>query len=306
MKSSQKIIYQTNRGATMFEKFARSWELVKASGDVLVTDKQLLVFPLVSSIAAGIVCLAFILPMLGLGGLDGLTGMIDGFDDDGRKVSAGTYLLGFLFYLTQYFVIFYFNAALICAVMIRLDGGSPTVSDGFKIANSKFVVIFCYAMIAATVGMILRVIQERVGFIGSIIVGLIGVAWTLATSMVVPVLVTQHVGPIEAVQESAALVKKTWGENIIGNAGIGIAFGFIGLFMAVISAGLLLVAFVTKSIFIIVATILLVVVAFTVLSLVQAALAGIYSAALYRYGETGESALGFDNSLLGTAFTPKD
>jgi hypothetical protein len=285
----------------MFEKFARSWELVKASGNVLVTDKQLLVFPLVSSIAAGIVGLAFILPMLGLVGLDGLTGMVDG----GRKVSAGTYLMGFLFYLSQYFVIFYFNAALIGAVMIRLDGGSPTVSDGFRIANSKLVVIFCYAMIAATVGMILRVIQERVGFIGSIIAGLIGVAWTFATSMVVPVLVTQNVGPIEAVQESASLVKKTWGENIIGNAGIGIAFGFFGFIMLIISAVLLFAAFATKSIFVIGLVILLVVAAFIVLSLVQAALSGIYSAALYRFAESGESALGFDKHLLGTAFAAK-
>jgi Family of unknown function (DUF6159) len=288
----------------MFEKFARSWELVKASGDVLVTDKQLLVFPLVSSIAAGIVSLAFILPMLGLGGLDGLTGMIDGFGD-GRKVSVGTYLLAFLFYLTEYFVIFYCNAALIGAVMIRLDGGSPTVSDGFKIANSKLVVIFCYAMIAATVGMILRVIQERVGFIGSIIAGLIGVAWTFATSMVVPVLVTQDVGPIEAVQESAALVKKTWGENIIGNAGIGIAFGFFGFIMLIISAMLLFAAFATKSFFVIGLVIFLIVAAFIVLSLVQAALSGIYAAALYRYVESGESALGFDKNLLGTAFATK-
>jgi Family of unknown function (DUF6159) len=288
----------------MFEKFARSWELVKASGNVLVTDKQLLVFPLVSSIAAGIVGLAFILPMLGLGGLDGLTGMIDGFDD-GRKVSVGTYLLAFLFYLTEYFVIFYCNAALIGAVMIRLDGGSPTVSDGFRIANSKLVVIFCYAMIAATVGMILRVIQERVGFIGSIIAGLIGVAWTFATSMVVPVLVTQNVGPIEAVQESASLVKKTWGENIIGNAGIGIAFGVVGFFVSIVSALVLIVAFATKSVFIISLAILLVAATLILLSLVHAALSGIYSAALYRYAESGEGALGFDKDLLGTAFAAK-
>jgi hypothetical protein len=73
----------------MFEKFSRSWELVKASGSVLATDKQLLVFPLVSSIATVIVCLAFILPALGLGVLDGL-------DGDG-EFSAGAYVLGFLF-----------------------------------------------------------------------------------------------------------------------------------------------------------------------------------------------------------------
>jgi Family of unknown function (DUF6159) len=281
----------------MFEKFSRSWELVKASGDVLATDKQLLVFPLISSIAAGVVSLAFILPALGLGVLDGLEG--------GKALSAGTYLLGFLFYLTQYFVIFYFNAALIGAVMIRLDGGSPTVGDGLRIANSKLGAIFGYAMIAATVGMILRAIQERVGFIGSIITGFIGVAWTLATSMVVPVLVTKDIGPIEAVKESAMLLKKTWGENIIGNAGIGIVFGFFQIVTIVIAGALLFAAFGTKSVVAIVGVVVLAVIALILLALVQAALTGIYSAALYRYADTGEGSLGFDKNLLGTAFAPK-
>lgn len=280
----------------MFEKFSRSWELVKASGSVLAEDKQLLVFPLVSSIATAIVSLAFILPALGLGVLDGL--------DDGY-ISAGGYALGFLFYLSQYFVIFYFNAALIGAVMIRLDGGSPTVGDGLRIANSKLGAIFGYAMIAATVGMILRAIQERVGFLGSIITGLIGVAWTLATSMVVPVLVTRDVGPIEAVKESALLLKKTWGENIIGNAGIGIVFGFLMFATAILAAVMVFVAFATKSILLIGMVIVLAVAAFILLGLVQAALTGIYSAALYRYAESGEGTLGFDKNLLGSAFAVK-
>jgi hypothetical protein len=281
----------------MFEKFSRSWELVKASGDVLATDKQLLIFPLVSSIATVVVSLAFILPALGLGVLDGLSG-----DGD---LSAGAYVLGFLFYLAQYFVIFYFNAALIGAVMIRLDGGSPTVGAGLNIANSKLGAIFGYAMIAATVGMILRAIQERVGFLGSIITGLIGVAWTLATSMVVPILVSRDVGPIEAVKESAVLLKKTWGENIIGNAGIGIVFGFLSVALIVIAGVMVFAASASKSIFAIVAVIVLAVATFILLGLVQAALTGIYSAALYRFAETGETSLGFDKNLLGNAFAVK-
>jgi Family of unknown function (DUF6159) len=281
----------------MFEKFSRSWELVKASGEVLATDKQLLVFPLISSIAAVLVSLAFILPALGLGVMDGLK--------SGHAISASSYLLGFLFYLSQYFVIFYFNAALIGAVMIRLDGGSPTVSDGIAIANSKLGAIFGYAMIAATVGMILRAIQERVGFIGSIITGFIGVAWTLATSMVVPILVTKDIGPIEAVKESAFMLKKTWGENIIGNAGLGIVFGFFQIVTIVIAAGLMFAAIGTKSVAAIVIVVVLAVATFVLLALVQAALTGIYSAALYRYAETGEGSLGFSKNLLGTAFAPK-
>ena len=84
-----------------------------------------------------------------------------------------------------------------------------------RIATSKMGTIAGYALIAATVGMILRAIQERVGFIGRIIVGLLGVGWTVATYLVVPVLVTRDVGPIDAVKESAGWLKKTWGENVI-------------------------------------------------------------------------------------------
>ena len=130
----------------------------------------------------------------------------------------------FLFYLVQYFIIFFFNSALVGAAMIRLDGGDPTVRDGLRIASSKIVPIIGYAAIAATVGLILRIIEERAGFIGRWIAGLFGLAFTVATFLTVPILVTRDVGPVEAVKESAVLLKKTWGENIIGNAGMGLVF----------------------------------------------------------------------------------
>jgi hypothetical protein len=127
----------------------------------------------------------------------------------------------FLFYLVQYSIIFFFNCALVGAAMIRLDGGDPTVRDGLRIASSRIVQIIGYAAIAATVGLILRLIEERAGFIGRWIAGLIGLAFTVATFLTVPILVSRDVGPVEAVKESAALLKKTWGENIIGNGGMG-------------------------------------------------------------------------------------
>ena len=179
----------------MFERLSRSWQLVKASGAVLQQDKELLLFPLISSIVTVAVVAAFLLPLFGLGALDGLGG--------GGPVPVAAYVVAFLFYLCQYFVIFYFNAALVGAAMIRLDGGNPTLSDGLRIANSKAMNILGYAAIAATVGMILRAIQERVGFLGKIVTGIIGAGWTLATSMVVPVLVSRDVGPVDAVKESA-------------------------------------------------------------------------------------------------------
>ena len=282
----------------MFERLSRSWQLVKASGAVLKQDKELLLFPLISSISTLLVLACFAVPVIGLGALDGLTGRGDGV------ISTAAYLIAFLFYLSQYFVIFFFNAALVGAAMIRLDGGNPTLGDGLRIASSKAGSILGYAFIAATVGMILRAIQERVGFLGKIIVGILGAGWTLATYMVVPVLVTRDVGPVDAVKESAMLLKKTWGENIAGQAGLGLAFGLIQF--GIIIGGILLVvaAAMTQNMPLTILTAALVVVAVLVTALIHAALAGIYSAALYRYASGGEDTAGFNTAVLRQAFLP--
>ena len=282
----------------MFERLSRSWQLVKASSAVLKQDKELLLFPLISSLSTLLVLACFAVPVIGLGALDGLTGRGDGV------ISTAAYLIAFLFYLSQYFVIFFFNAALVGAAMIRLNGGNPTLGDGLRIASSKAGSILGYAFIAATVGMILRAIQERVGFIGKIIVGILGAGWTLATYMVVPVLVTRDVGPVDAVKESAMLLKKTWGENIAGQAGLGLAFGLIQF--GIIIGGILLVvaAAMTQNMPLTILTAALVVVAVLVTALIHAALAGIYSAALYRYASGGEDTAGFNTAVLRQAFLP--
>lgn len=279
----------------MFERFSRSWQLVKASGAVLIQDQKLLVFPLISATSALFVLVCFALPMFGFAAMDGLT--------HGRGAwGLGSFVVGFLFYLTQYFVIFFFNAALVGAAMIRLDGGTPTVRDGLNIAMSKWQSILGYAAIAATVGILLRALQERVGILGKIIVGLIGAGWTVGTYLVVPVLVAHDVGPLQAVKESVTLLKKTWGENLIGQAGIGTAFALIQF--AVVMFGLLLViaAVLTKNIPAIVLAAIVVVTLLILTALVHAALSGIYAAALYRYASGGQSTSGFDSRSLESAF----
>lgn len=281
----------------MFERLSRSWGLIKASAGVLAKDKELLVFPLLSAACTLLVAAAFLLPALGLGALDGLR--------SGGGVSFAAYLLAFLFYLAQYFVIFFFNTALVGAAMIRLDGGDPTLRDGLRIASGKLVPILGYAAIAATVGMLLRAVQERAGFIGKLVSGALGVAWTLASFLVVPVLVTRDIGPIDAVKESALLLKKTWGENLIGQGGVGLVFGLLFFVLALVGVAAIVAAALTGSGTLIVLVVALVIAALLLAALIQAALSGIYSAALYRYavGEGGSE--GFDAQLLGQAFRAK-
>ncbi len=282
----------------MFDKFARSWDLIKASASVLQKDRELLVFPAVSSVAAVLVAISFILPGV-------MMFMGQGDSVQGGDVPIGFWVWLFAFYLVQYFVIFFFNTALIGAASIRLEGGDPTVADGFRIAWARVGQILGYAVIAATVGLILRAIEERAGWLGKIVVGLIGVAWTMASFMVVPVLVHKNVGPMQAVKESAELLKKTWGENVIGQGGVGIVFGLGYVVLWVVFGGLAVVGFSSGSAalgFTLVATGVILTI---FMGLIQAALQGIYSAALYRYATGHVIAEGFSTPLLEHAFATK-
>jgi hypothetical protein len=278
----------------MAGSFSNSWTLVKASANVLKMDKELLVFPLMSGIAAVLVTGSFIAPLV-------FTGGWEMFDQESGSYLA--YVLGFLFYLVQYTVIFFFNSALVGAALIRLDGGDPTVSDGLAIASKRMGTILGYAAIAATVGMILRAISERSGFLGQLAAGLVGMAWSLATYLVVPVLVTENIGPIDAVKQSGALFKKTWGEQVVGNFGMGwaiflmwISWSAVWITGAVVAGNVLpqaVIPFVAVGIL-----------GYVFLALFSSALKGVYTAALYRYATTGESGF-FDGDIMGNAFRPK-
>ncbi len=283
----------------MFGRFSRSWSLIKASAGVLAKDKELMVFPLLSGICTLIVAAAFVLPMFGLGALDGLR------DGSGGVLSLAVYAAAFLFYLVQYFVIFFFNSALVGAAMIRLDGGDPTMRDGLRIAASRVIPILGYAAVAATVGMVLRMVQKRAGWIGSAIGGLVGVAWTVVSFLVVPVLVSRDIGPIDAVKESALLLRKTWGENLIGQGGVGLVFGFIVFGVVLVGAAAIVGAAMSGSGVLIGLVVALFLVVLLLVGLMQAALSGIYSAALYRYASGEGAAEGFDANLLGHAFAVK-
>lgn len=281
----------------MFTKLSNSWELVKASFRVLGADKELVVFPIVSTIGALIVTLTFVLPMV-------LSGLVDRMVSDQFEI-AGIIVL-FLFYLAQYTVIFFANTALVGAAMIRLRGGDPTVGQGFQIAFSRLGNIIGYALIAATVGMILRAISERSSGLGRFAISLIGFAWNIATFLVVPILAVEGLGPIEAIKRSAALLKKTWGEQIAGNFGIGAVFGLISLVIILFGAlfgGLAIIYLDTPAVA--VAIFILMVVALVLLGLINSTLNGIYAAAVYQYAATGETGGFFDDNLVKNSFVSR-
>jgi Family of unknown function (DUF6159) len=97
--------------------------------------------------------------------------------------------------LSHLLVSIYFNAAVMDAAMIRVNGGDPTISDGMKVARENIRRIAAWALFTATVGLILRAIAQRFVFIGRIIAGVASLAWGFATYLVVPVLIFEKIGP---------------------------------------------------------------------------------------------------------------
>ncbi|MCB8943171.1 MAG: hypothetical protein H6658_05400 [Ardenticatenaceae bacterium] len=278
----------------MFTKLSNSWELVKASWTVLLADKELLIFPVVSFIASLVVIATFAVPTILADVFDGVTGL-----------PVAGYVIGFSFYVVMYCVTIFSNSALVGAAMIRLEGGDPTVRDGFRIATKHLGSILGYAAISATVGVILRAISERGGIIGQIVSSLVGFAWGVATFLVVPVLVVEGVGPMEGVKRSANLLKRTWGEQIVGNFGIGTVFGLLFFVVIFVGIGAIALAAVSGSVALIVTMVFLVLAAIMLLAMLNGALSGIYTAAVYRYATTGETAVGFDPNIIKNTFKQK-
>jgi hypothetical protein len=276
----------------MFEKFSRSWEMVKASAAVLRSDRELMLFPVLSGLATLLVLASFALPTLALRLFS-------------SGLSVGGVLLGFAFYFCTYSVMIFFNCALVGAAMIRLDGGDPTLADGFAAARSRLGAIFGYAAIAATVGVLLQSMKAKDNnFIVRLVGSGLGLAWTLATFLAVPVLVSRDVGPIDALKQSVTLLRRTWGENAVGQVGIGAAFGLLSGGAVLVSVLLVvLAAQASMALAVVVGAVCLVGV--LLLGVYQAALTGIYSAVLYRYAMSHEVPEAFRGTGIATAFAPK-
>lgn len=275
------------------QRISRGIELVKASFGVLRADKELLIFPVISGIALFLVSIGFLIPMF-------VAGIID---RDG--IGPVGYIVLFFYYLVTYTIGIFASTAVVGAAMMRLKGQDPTVQDGINIAKSHFADILGYAAISAVVGMILRAIEERSGLIGDIVVGIIGAVWSIATFLVVPVMIVEGLGPVEAIKRSASLLKQTWGEQIVGNFSIGIVFML--LFMTVLIPGIILLM-VAASISIVLAVLVGILLAIAVAALIamQSAISGIFTAAVYLYAtNTVPTNPYFSQDMLQSAFVPK-
>ena len=269
--------------------FRRSYLIFRESLQVLAKDKEILIFPLLSGIVTIVAFLSIVFAGVA-------TGVFEHFD----KHDPLNYAVAFVWYFISWFIVLFFNVAVIHCASIRLRGGDPTVADGFRASMQHIGRIAAWALVSATVGVILRFLADRANLIGKIIVGLLGAAWSIATYFIVPVMIFEKRSLRDSVKQSTQLIAKTWGESLV-------AAGGIGLFIMLLAvAGLILpiaAFFISPTAALIALAIL--VVYWIGLSVMSAALSGIFRTALYLYATEGRTPEGFTPEYVQNAFVAK-
>ena len=284
----------------MFERTSRSWKLVGHSWKILLEDRHLLLFPAISGLATLVTLASFLVPII-----VAASGHEPSQGHGHESVPPWLYAVGFLFYMLTFFIAYYFNVAVMHCAAMRMDGRAPTLSDGFRGANSHALDILGWAAISATVGIILRTVEQRLGLIGRIVIGLVGCAWTVVTYFAVPVLVFERVSAGDAVRRSAQLLKSTWGDAIIANTNTNVVFGLLSLLGLVPIAAGLYSASVGAPPAMAAGMCSLAVFYWLFLGVVSSALRSIFQVALYRYATTGLAPAGYPQELLESQFIAK-
>jgi len=278
----------------MFERLRNGWRLAMESFRILRSDKKLLVFPLLSGVACLLVFASFAIPLFN-------SPLGDAVLRDQRIDSPLAYVILFLFYFVNYFVIVFFNSALVACALTRFNGGEPTLGGGLSAAASRLPQILGWAAVSATVGVILRVIEDRSEKVGQFIAGLLGMAWTVVTYFVVPVLVVEKVGPVAAAKRSLQILRQNWGESLSAR----FSLGLLNLLLFLLALIPFIIGLMIGNLPAILVGVGVSIFLMIVISLVIAAVNVIAQALLYQFAVHKPLPAEIDESLLRGAFVSK-
>ncbi|MCX6651302.1 MAG: DUF6159 family protein [Methanomassiliicoccales archaeon] len=270
-------------------KWSRSVALTKMSFRVIRKDKEILLFPVMSGLVSIIVMASFF----------GSWFFLNGFDIEGMQNNYLLYVFLFLFYLVSYFTVIFFNVALVACSMKRLEGGDPTVRYGLGFAAGRLKVILKWALVAATVGLILKSISSRSGAMGKIVIGFIGAAWSIATYFVVPVIAFEDVGPFQAIKRSLGILRGTWGEGLLSNLGLGLIF----FALALLGLVPIVLVIIYGSLMMILIAIVAVVLYWVFLGVLYSTASTVLLTALFRFATTGKVSEDFPEAVVKNPWT---
>ncbi len=207
-------------------RFQRSWELFKSSLSVMFRHKELLVFPILILALTIVISVLFLSPVIVLFAAQGFHAA--GAHHHARQWISDNPAASVYFIFTYFISMFtatFFNVAFYHEIIEALQGRPVSITNGLSFACTRWKSILLWSLFAGLIGYIIRALEEKFGLFGRLIMGFVGMAWSVACVFVIPVIIQEETtsNPITMLQKSVATLKKTWGESLIGY--VGITFG---------------------------------------------------------------------------------
>jgi hypothetical protein len=280
---------------------SRSWELTKLSFRVIGQDTELLLYPLIALVLSIGYLLALLYP----------TVLLELANDGSMEWTVADYVLTFIAYLGLSFIGTFANMCIVYTAKTRFEGGNATFGESVGFTLKRIHQVLAWATVSATVGIVFRMIDDaasRAGGIGKIVVavlrGILGMMWSVITLFVIPSMVYRGTGPIDAIKDSIAVLRKTWGESLVRAIGFGLVqFAFVML--GVLAFGGMFAGLVTMhaGTGAWIAVLVVGMTYFVGLGFVFQLAHMIFNTALYAYAAEGKVAAGYDRDLFESAFT---
>lgn len=271
------------------DRFSNTWSLMKSSLQVLKQEKMLLIFPLLSGLATVLIVLSFIAPLW-------VASLFTPLEAAFEQHTVLGFALVFLFYFINYFFVIYFNAGAVVAAIDVMKGRKPSVQKSLSIVNRRFKALLGWTLIAATIGLILNSIENQSDKIGKIVMGFLGLSWTVISFLVLPVLVLENKGPVASLKESTRMLRQSWGEQLIGHFSFGLVF-----FLLAVVIGVLFIPFTMFGPSVLIIGIVLAIIAVAMLGVLQWILQSIFMGAVYLYVREKNMPAQFSESQVGSA-----
>ncbi len=281
-------------------KWKASKIIVKESFNVLMQDKEVMWFPVMSAITT---LLAAII-LIATGYFVIFNGNIESVDLESNKTLSNVVIYSVLFicYLVGFFITNFFQAGLYLVVQSRFNGVNIGFKDGINEAKKHINKIFVWSLISATVGLVLQIIADKFKLVGRIIASVFGAAWNILTFFSLPALIIGKTTIKESFNESATIIRKTWGETIIVNLGVTLFFSVITFLVFALFIGLIVIV---PTVGMIIPVGILFVIYVIAMSVVSSTLGQIFKLVLYNYAKTGNIPAGFSADIVQAAIKTK-
>ena len=282
----------------MFATLDRSWNIAKTTFSVMKKDPEMIAFPVLGAIASLLFTAALLVPTIFLQFMGATT----------SEVAFGViqYIALFFVYFGLAFIATFFNTCVVYTAKVRFSGGDATFGEALKFAFSRLPQIAAWSAVSASVGLFLKMLDDAArragGIVGLVLRGLLsamGFAWSVVTLFVVPAMVYDGVGPIEAIKRSTNTLKQTWGESLARHFGLGLMQFLVSLpgWLGFFAAFMLLGNSIGLALFVgglCVTYLILVTMVFQVAN-------SVFNTALFHFARSGQAAGEYDPHLLRSA-----